>query len=65
MKAQLDQHDELGWLLDLMLDKARTGSQTARACPKAVERAHARLLRERELLKGFAEAKTELLEDES
>jgi len=48
MTAQLDQNDELGWVLDKLLEWSRgSGDGSPRLCPKAIARAHARLLRER------------------
>lgn len=44
-KAQLDQSDELGWVLDRLLK-----GDLKNPCPKAIARAHARLLSEREAL---------------
>ncbi len=44
-KAQLDPSDELGWLLDRALAGELSG-----LCPKAIKRAHARLLHERDAL---------------
>lgn len=45
MRAQLDGHDSLGWLVDL----AEAGKMSG-ACPKACARAKAALIAERELL---------------
>lgn len=58
MKAQLDQNDELGWLLDLAQERGCSG-----ACPKATSRAHARLLRERADLARLKEDNARLSEE--
>lgn len=47
-RAQIDGSDELGWILDVAIDAVRhTRPSPYGVCPKAVARAHARLLRER------------------
>lgn len=47
MKAQQNSNDELGWAMGLLLEDAR-GGHRGRPCPKAISRAHARLIHERQ-----------------
>lgn len=48
-KAQRDSSDEAGWLVDVLLERSQGGDKSiAGLCPKAIARAHARVIRERE-----------------